>query len=180
MVGVPQQMPRGQHGGGLVKAVFSNRLAEQRGELRCHVTEFNTVLGPLGAGQAGRDIAKIQLDHLRIVNLAGLGHAKQALRLEVGFKSFDLGLGAACALEVVNGFFIDREKTHGGAVLGRHVANGGAVRQGQRACAFAEKLDKLADDFFTAQLLGHTQHQIGRGHAFAQAACQLKTHHVRR
>jgi hypothetical protein len=99
---------------------------------------------------------------------------------EVGLERFDLGLGAAGAGEVVDRLFVDREEAHGRTVFGRHVGNGGAVRQRQRARAFAKKLDELAHHLVLAQDLGHAEHQVGGGAAFTQAAGQLKAHHVGR
>ena len=169
-----------QQRSGAVEAIVGNRFAEQAGKLAAYLAQFNTVLRALGASQAGGHGAQVQLHDLRVIDLARSGHTEQALRLEVGLEGFDLALGAAGALEVVDGLFIHREKAHGGPVFRRHVADGGAVGQRQGARAFAEELHKLAHHLVLAQDLRHGEHQVGGRHAFAQVACKLKAHHIGR
>ena len=180
LAGVAEQIPRAQHARGLIKAVLGNRLAEQRHKLTCHLAQLDTVLRPFGACQTRCDIAQVQSDDMRIIDIARISHTEQILRLEIRLEGFDFSRGTPGALEVVDGFFIDRKKPHGGAVFGRHVADGGAIRQAEAASAFAKKFDKLAHHFFAAQGFGHAQHQVGGRHTFAQAAGQLEPHHIGR
>ena len=163
-----------------IETVLRSRRGEQLGEFLGHMTDLDAVLRALGACQTWRDRAQIEFDDMRVVDLARLGHTEQALRLEVFLEGFDLGLGAARALEVIHGLLIDREETHGRAVFGRHVADGGTVRHGQTARAFTEEFDELADHFFLAQDFGHGEHHVGRGHAFTHLAGQLEADHIRR
>ena len=116
---------------------------------------------------------------MRVINVTSNRNAKQALRFEVRLKRFNLRLGAARALEVVQRFVIDRKETHRCTVFGSHVGDGGAVWQAQSARAFAVELNKLTHHFVGAQDLGHRQHQVGRGHALAQAARHLKADDIR-
>jgi hypothetical protein len=174
-----------QQFGRAVETVLRVGLAEEIGELLRHLAEFDAVLRALGAGQAGRDLAQIEPDHLRIMNIArglrsprGAGHAEQALGAKVGLEGFDLGLAAAGAAEVVERLVVHREEAHGGAVFGRHVGNRRAVGQRQRGRAFTEELDELAHHLVAAQDFGHGEHQVGGGAAFAQAAGELEAHHV--
>src|SRR3546814_2247648 len=62
---------------------------------------------------------------------------------------------------IADGLLVDREDAAGGAVLGRHIADGRLVGQGQVVEAVAVELDELADDALGAQHLHHGQHQIG-------------------
>ncbi len=163
-----------------VEAALRGRPGEQRGELLLHLAQLDAILRPLRAGQAGSDVAQVQAHHLRIIDLAGLRHAEQALGAEIRLESLDLGLGAARALEVVDGLLVHREEAHGGTVLGCHVADGRPVRQRQGARALAEELHELAHHLVAAQDLGHRQHQVGGRHALAQLARQLEAHHVGR
>ena len=163
-----------------VEAILRNRCAEQFIELSSHIANLDTVLWPLGTSQARRDLAKIQLDHMGVVNIARLGDAEQILSLEVGLEGLDFALGAARALEVLDGFLIDGEKAHGRAVFRCHIANRGPVGKGEAARAFAKEFDKFADHFFLAQNFRDREHQVGRRHAFAQLAGQLEAHHIRR
>ena len=53
---------------------------------------------------------------------------------------------------------------------GRHVGDGGAVRERQALEAVAEELDELVDHALLAQHLGHGEHEVGGGGAGRQAA----------
>ncbi|MDQ1132351.1 hypothetical protein QE386_000946 [Pseudoxanthomonas winnipegensis] len=88
-------------------------------------------------------------------------------------------LAAAGQAQVVQRFGIDREDAAGRAVLGRHVADRGAIGQRQVLQAFAVELDELAHHAQLAQHLGDGQHQVGRGGALGQLAGQLEAHHLR-
>ncbi len=79
---------------------------------------------------------------------------------------------AAGQAQVVERHRVDREDGDRGAVLRRHVAERGAVGDGQRRQARAEELDELADDALLAQALGHGQHEVGRGRALGQLALE--------
>ena len=166
--------------GRLVKSVLAVGLAEQAGELCSHLAQLNAVLRTLGAGQTGGNLSQVQPHDLRVINIPRLRHAKQALRLEVSLKSLHLDLRATRAREVIDRLVVHGKETHGGAVFGGHVGNCGAVRQGQCACAFAKKFDKLAHHLVLAQDLGHGQHQIGSGHTLTQATRQFEAHNVGR
>src|SRR5207245_9019179 len=54
-------------------------------------------------------------------------------------------LRPAGELEVAQGLLIHREDPHGGAVLGRHVADGRAVGEGQGGDPGTVELDELSD-----------------------------------
>ncbi len=103
---------RVQVGGLLRETVFADRLREQAGEGGLHVTDFDPVLRALRTGQRRGDRGEIQRDDLRVIDAAGLRNAEQVLRLEVVLEGGDFSVGAARALEVVDGFFVDREKAH--------------------------------------------------------------------
>jgi hypothetical protein len=115
---------------------------------------------------------------MRSCGRSGGGHAEHLLGLEIGLERGDFVFGAAGAAEVVDGALVDGEETHGGAVFGRHVADGGAFGHGQAGRAFAAELDELAHHFFTAQHFGDGQHQVGGGDAAAQLALELHADHV--
>ncbi|MCW0415190.1 hypothetical protein NB689_000944 [Xanthomonas sacchari] len=111
--------------------------------------------------------------------MRAVGVVPQALRLGVGLDQRDLLLAAPGQAQIGQRFGVDREDAAGGAVLGRHVADGGAVGQRQVLQAVAEELDELADHAVLAQHLRHRQHQVGGGGAFGQLAGELEAHHLR-
>ncbi len=67
----------------------------------------------------------------------------------------------------------------GGAVLRRHVGDGGAIGERQARESGSEELDELAHHALHAQHLGHGQHEIGGGRALAQPAGQPEADHLR-
>ena len=98
------------------------------------------------------------------------------MRLEVILESAALLWRAAGGGEVVDGFGIDGEEAHGGAVFGSHVCDGRAV--GERECdsALAVEFNKFSNHLCSAEELGDMEGQVGRGDAFAQAAGEVHAH----
>ena len=137
---------------------------------RLHVRECDAVLRPLWAGEAWLDRRKIEAHDLGERGNSVHIRAEQALFFRVAFDEIDFRLRAASLAEVAKRLVIDGEEAHRGAVLGRHVADRGAVGDGHRRDAGAEELDELADDFFLAQNFGDGEHEVGRGRAGRQFA----------
>ena len=80
-----------------------------------------------------------------------------------------LGVAAGEA-QVPERHVVDGEEAARRAGLGAHVPERRAVGEGERADARPEVLDELPDDAGLAQDLGHGEHEVGRGRAFAQRA----------
>ena len=93
--------------------------------------------------------------------------------------SATLLVAAAGEAQVVEGHVVDREHRCGGAELGAHVADGGAVGQRHLGDALAVELDELADDAVLAQHLGDGEHDVGRGDAGWDLAGQLEADDAR-
>jgi len=93
------------------------------------MTDLDSVLRPLGACQRRRDLGEVEAQLFRVIDLAFFRDAEQLLCFEVGFKGINLGFGAAGAMEVIDGGFVDWEEAHGSAVLGRHVGDSGAISE---------------------------------------------------
>ena len=98
---------------------------------------------------------------------------EEALLLVVGLDERDLFFAAAGEAQVAEGLGVDGEDAAGCAVLGRHVADGGAVGKRQLGDAGAVELDKFADDAELAQRLRDGEDEIGGRCAFAQFAGEL-------
>ena len=73
--------------------------------------------------------------------------AEEAKTPQAATKAKKPKKAAAGQREIAARLFVDREVAHRGAVLGRHVGDGGAVGHRQRRAAFAEELDELANYF---------------------------------
>ncbi len=86
---------------------------------------------------------------------------------------------AAGEAEVVERDLVDREDAAGGAVLGRHVADRGAVGERQGGEARAEELDELADDAPLAQHLGDGEDEVGRRGPLRELAGEAEADHLR-
>ena len=83
------------------------------------------------------------------------------------------------SLQVAEGLVVDREDRGGGAELGAHVADRGAVGQRHRADALAVELDELADHAVLAQHLGDREHDVGGGGAGRDLAGELEADDAR-
>ena len=100
---------------------------------------------------------------------------EESLLLEVGLDQADLLLRAAGEAQVAQRLVVDREDAAGRAVLGRHVGDRGAIGEREIVQAGAKEFDELADDAFLAQHLGHGEHEVGRGRAFAATGAVSRT-----
>ncbi len=141
------------------------------------LAEQYAILGSLGTGQAGLDFAHVQFQHVGECRLIA-GITPEALGLGVGLHQLHGFLGTAGQAQVIQGDLVNREEAAGGAVFRGHVADGGAVGQGQGGQAITKEFDELAHHALLAQHLGHGQHQVGGGDALTQLAGKLEAHHL--
>ena len=120
--------------GGGARAERLGRGREQRGQLLGEagggVFQQHAILRALGSGHAGLDGGEVELEGLGVVGLGRAGGVEEALLLVIGLDERDLFFAAAGEAQVAEGFCVDGEDAAGGAVLGRHVADGGAVGKG--------------------------------------------------
>ena len=79
--------------------------------------------------------------------------------------------------EIAERFGVHREDAARRPVLGRHVRDGGAVRERQVGEAGAEELHELPDHALLAQHLRDGQHEVGRGSALL--AREFEADHLR-
>ena len=126
-----------------------------------HVLERNAVLRASRAGQGGLDGGEVELEGVAELRLGGLGTDEDALLLAIGLDERDDLLGAAGEGQVRERLLVDREEADGGAVLGRHVGDGGAVGQRERRDARAVELHELPDNVLLAEHLGDGEHGVG-------------------
>ena len=99
--------------------------------------------------------------------------------LGIGLDQLDQLRRAVGEAQVTQRLGVYGEIARRGAVFGRHVGDGGAVRHTQLRQARPEVLDELADHALLAQNLGDGQHQIGGGGAFRQASGKAEADHLR-
>ena len=126
------------------------------------------------------DVAKVEFEVDAVIDLALARHAEHFLRAEIILEGAALLIGAAGRPQIIHRLGIDRKIAHRRTVLGRHVADRGAIRQRQRSRACAVKFDKFPDHFLRAQHLGDVQREIGGGNAFAQRAGHVHADDFRR
>src|SRR5437868_877981 len=103
---------------------------------------------------------------------------KQPLLATVGLDQRDLLFGSSRKPQVIQTLLIYREDATGGAIFGRHVANSGAVCQGQLLKSRTEIFHELAYYAMLAQHFGDGEHEIGGGSAFMKFASQLHADHL--
>ena len=97
----------------------------------------------------------------------------EPLFLRVRLDQRDEVVGPTRGAQVAQRFVVDGEDRARRPVLGRHVADRGAVLERHAAHTFAVELDELADHTVLAQYLGHREHEIGRGRPDRQRADEL-------
>ena len=109
--------------------------AEQRGSCLLKLApasrEQHAVLRALGAGDAGLDGGEIEREGCGVLGFGRVGGVEEALLLVVGLDERDVLFAAAGEAEVAQGLGVDGEDAAGGAVLGGHVGDGGAVGERQ-------------------------------------------------
>ena len=142
------------------------------------VGQGNAVLGALGARQGGHHRAQVQLQGGAVAGGGAVGVMPHAHGPHIGFHDRQLLFVAAGQAQVVDGLTVHREDAAGGAILGGHVGDGGAIRKAQVLQAGAEKLDKLADHAVLPQLLGYREDEVGGGGALGQLADEAEANHL--
>ena len=110
------------------------------------------------------------MQHVGVLGFCSTRRPPHALGLGVGLHLGDVLVAAAGEAQVVQGLFVDREDTAGGAVLRAHVGDGVAVAGRQVGDGRAEELDELLDHTTLAQHLGDGEHQIGGRRTFGELA----------
>ena len=75
----------------LAVAAVGHSFVHQAGECGFQPGQRDAILRPLGPGHRRLDAGEIEFQHLRIIDVARLGNAEQALRLVVGADRVDLG-----------------------------------------------------------------------------------------
>src|SRR5699024_2763547 len=151
-------------GGGVIdSAGAGGRLLLLAGEEAEHgggrVAEFDAVLRSFRPGDRRGDSGQIQLDDLTV--FGGLfGVVPESLLLGVGLDEVDLLRRAAGQSQVLHRLLVDGEDGARGAVFGTHIAQGGAVGQGDVRHAGAEELDEFADDPRLPQQLGYGEDEV--------------------
>ena len=155
---------------GTLAIVGFHRLREARADLAKRQATFGT----LRAGHRRHDRAEVELQRVGEHGILGLGGQEHALRLGVFLNQRDTGRLAVRRGEEVDRLGVHGEVTAGRAILGRHVADGGAVGEGQVGDAGAIEFDELADDALLAQHLRDGEHEISGGDALGQLAGELE------
>ena len=161
---------------GLAVTAIGNGFREQAGEGVFEIGDIDAVLRALGTCHAGLDGREVEVDIHAVGDVAFFRHAEEVLSLEIVLKSAALLWRAAGGGKVVDGFGINGEEAHRGAVFGSHVCDGRTV--GERECdrALAVEFNKFSNNLRSAEELGDMECEVGRGDAFAQAASEVYSH----
>ena len=115
-------------------------------------------------------IGEVEFEFDAVIDLALARDVEHVLRFEIVAERDDLFLGAARRAQVIQRLVVHGEEAHRRAVFGRHVGDGGAVGDAATTPRLPEELDEFADDLRFAEHLRDVQREVGRGHAFAEAA----------
>ncbi|MNP02898.1 hypothetical protein D3C76_947630 [compost metagenome] len=129
-------------------------------------------MGVGGAGQGAYHGRQVEVQHPLVLG-ACQGVGPETRLLGVGLHQPDLVVITAGEFEVVEGLLVDEEHGRGGAILRRHVGDGGPIAEGEGGGALAMELQVGADHLLLAQELGERQHQIRGGDAGLGLAGEL-------
>ena len=133
-----------------------------------------------GASHAGSDGGEVEFDDGgEVEGIFFGGKPKKILGLVVVLNELDKFRGASRATKVSESFFVDGKVSHGGAIFGGHVGDGGAIGKGELHGAWAVKLDKFTNDFVLAKDLGHGKGEIGRGSGGGEFPREIDADHFR-
>ena len=144
-------------------------------EAVAQVAQRDAVLRAPRAGQRGTDRSKVQLQGL-VEERRGAGQPPEALLPGVGLHERHVGLVPPGQAQVGDGFLVDGEDARRGAVLRRHVREGGTVGQRQRGQAISGELHVGANDAVRAQHLADHEDQVGGRAAGRQRSVQAHAH----
>ncbi|MDR6099168.1 hypothetical protein QE454_002787 [Microbacterium sp. SORGH_AS454] len=147
-------------------------------ELRLRLGEEDAVLRALGAGDRGDDRRQVELHVLAEGQLA-VGVVPELLLFGVRLDQGDGLLVATGQTQVLERDVVDGEHRGGGAELGAHVSDGGAVGERNRGHTLAVELHELSDDAVLAQHVGDREHDVGRGHARGDLTAELEADDAR-
>ena len=162
----------------LAVSAFGHGLREQAGEGVFEIRDIDAVLRALGTCHAGLDGREVEVDINAVFHVTFFRHAEEVLGLEIVLERAALFGRAAGGGEVVDGFGINREEAHGGAIFGGHVCDRCTV--GERECdsALAVELDKFSNHLCGAEELGDMEGEVGRGDAFAESVGEVHAHNL--
>ena len=139
------------------------------------VLQGDAILGALGTGDGGLDGSKIEFEFVAELWVGSGVVAEESLLLALGFDKRNLFVSARGETKIGEGFVVDGEEAHGGAVFGSHVGDGGAVWDAQAGEPGAVELDKFADDTFLAEHFGDGEDEVGSCGAFRKASVKFET-----
>ena len=157
-----------------------DRFLQKRSKGLAQRRKVDPVLWTLRAGDTRLHVREIQFKIDAVIDLAFAWYAKHFLRAKIIFERGALPVASTCRAQICNRFLVNGEESHRCAILRRHVPNRRAVRHRQRCCAATVKFDEFSDDFLRAQHLRDVQHEVGRGHAFAQLPGEMNPDNFRR
>ena len=131
-------------------------------EVAPQVAEVHEILRSLRSGDARDHRGEVEFDRGVERRLRRVRRVEESLGAAVLLDQRHRGGVTPGALEVLQRFGVDREKTAGGTVLGRHVRNGGAVGERELCQARPVELHELVDHAMLAQHLGDREDQVSR------------------
>ena len=142
------------------------------------VRQRDPVLRTLGPGDARLDSGEVQLHRRRVLGVGCVVGAEESLFAGDPLDSRDQIRASAGAGQIPQRLVVHREETDRGAVFGRHVGQGGLVRQAQAGESGAVVLDEPSHDAMGAQHLRHAQHEVRGRRALGQGPGQSYAHYL--
>src|SRR4051812_23453696 len=123
---VGDRIARCKASGWLVIATVRHRFGKELGETALDVLEIDSIFRLLRARYARTYRREIELDDLRVIDLAFFWNPVHALRFEIRLDRIDV-LFAAGHPVILERLIVDCKEAAGRTVIGRHVGDRGAI-----------------------------------------------------
>ena len=150
-------------------AAILDRFLQKRPKRFAERGQIDPILRALRSGHARLHIGQIELEIDAVIDLAFARHAEHFLRAKIIFERGALFVGAAGRAQIIYRFLIDREKSHRRAVLRATCCRSSRDPAPAATPRLRRKTRQIFRRLLRAQHLRDVQHEIGRGHAFAQS-----------
>ena len=122
-------------------------------------------------GEAGDHGGEVELQG---VGVLGVVVVPEGLLLAVPLDGVDVVLVPSAEPQVLDGLLVHGAEPGGGAVLGAHVGEGGAVREVKVPVSLAVVLHELAHDALLPEHVDHGQHEVGGVDALPELPGELE------
>ena len=150
------------------------------GEISLDIRQSNSIVGSLGTRNARLNGGKVKLKNISEFDvIVGIVISKKALIFKGLFNNCHAVGTSVGHSEIVEGFRIRREISHGSSVLRGHVSDSGSISQAEVGNTRTEKLYEFANNTSLSESVDDLKDQISSSDIFSERACESVTNDFR-